>query len=276
MKEKLVTRSDFKGLHPLLEGKLGDKIIDLGMKLAGLHHANAVYDRSKHLTGPAFCKDVLDKLGVTRVPRNVEVLEQLRGEPFITISNHPYGHIDGIALIEQVGGRMPNFKVMVNFILGLIDTMAENFITVDPTKGKEKSSTTTAGFRECIAHLRSGNPMGFFPSGAVSNLYFRKGKFIIEDRPWQEAILKIIRKAYLPVIPIHISGYNSIPFYLSRALGWQVRTMRLCHELHNKWGKEMVLSFGDPISPQQVKVFGKDTGRLEDYLRRTTYALGEM
>lgn len=51
MKEKLVTRSDFKGLHPLLEGKLGDKIIDLGMKLAGLHHANAVYDRSKHLTG---------------------------------------------------------------------------------------------------------------------------------------------------------------------------------------------------------------------------------
>jgi putative hemolysin len=276
MKEKLISRSDFKGLHPLLEGKRGDKIIDLGMKLAGLHHANAIYDRSKHLTGPAFCKDVLDKLGVIRVPRNVKVLEQLRGEPFITISNHPYGHIDGIALIEQVGGHVPNFKVMVNFILGLIDTMAENFITVDPTKGKEKSSTTTAGMRECIAHLRSGNPMGFFPSGAVSNLYFRKRKFIIEDRPWQEAILKIIRKAHVPVIPIHISGYNSLSFYLSRALGWQVRTMRLCHELHNKWGKEMVLSFGDPITPQQVKVFGKDTGRLEDFLRRTTYALGEM
>ncbi len=276
MKEKLVSRSDFKGLHPLLEGKLVDIIIDLGMKLAGLRHANAVYDRSKHLTGPAFCKDALDKLGIVRVPRNVEVLERLGGEPFISISNHPYGHIDGIAIIEQVGGRVPNFKVMVNFILGMIDTMAENFVTVDPMKDKDKGSITTAGLRECIAHLRSGNPMGFFPSGAVSNLYLRKGKFVIEDRPWQEAVLRIIQKAKMPVIPIHISGYNSRSYYLSRILGWRIRTMRLCHELHNKRGKEMVLTFGDPITPQQVKSFGKDTGRLGDYLRRTTYALGEM
>ncbi len=276
MKERLISDDEIRRFHPIFRGKNGEKYIKWGMKLSGLKNACEIYDRSKHLTGVAFCTDLLDKLGLKRTVVNAEVLEPFRDKPFIVVANHPNGHVDGIALIETVASRVDNFKVMVNFILGLIDTMAENFITVDPTKGKEKSSTTTAGMRECIAHLRSGNPMGFFPSGAVSNLYFRKRKFIIEDRPWQEAILKIIRKAHVPVIPIHISGYNSLSFYLSRALGWQVRTMRLCHELHNKWGKEMVLSFGDPITPQQVKVFGKDTGRLEDFLRRTTYALGEM
>ena len=275
MKETLVSRSDFKGLHPILEGKHGDKIIDFGMKLAGLKYANEVYNRSKHLTGPAFCEDVLDKLEITRKHRNAEVLDQFQGEPFITISNHPYGHIDGIALIEAVAGRVSNYKVMVNFVLGLIDTMADNFITVNPMKGEDKNSITLAGIRECMEHLKAGNPMGFFPSGAVSNLYLKKGKLVIEDREWQAAVPKIIRKAKMPVIPIHISGYNSCSFYLSRVLGWQIRTLRLCHELNNKKGKEMILTFGNPIMPQEIKKFGKDSEKLEKFLRRATYALGE-
>ncbi len=275
MKETLISRSDFKGLHPILEGKHGDKIIDFGMKLAGLHHANEVYNRSKHLTGPAFCKDALDKLGIIRILRNVEVLDKIKGEPFITISNHPYGHIDGIAVIENVGGRTTNYKVMVNFILGLIDTMAENFITVDPMKNEDKNNITLAGIKECINHLREGRPMGFFPAGAVSNLYIKKGKPVIEDREWQPAVLKIISKSKMPVIPVHISGHNSTSFYLSRILGWKIRTMRLCHELNNKRGKEMVLTFGDPISRNEIKKFGKDLHKLGKFLRRSTYMLGE-
>jgi len=137
----------------------------------------------------------------------------------------------GIALIEQVGERMPYFKVMVNFILGLIDTMAENFITVDPYERQREKQHHHGRVSGMYRPPEVGQPHGILPlPGAVSNLYFRKGRCIIEDRPWQEAILKIIRKANVPVIPIHISGYNSLSFYLSRALGWQVRTMRLCHE----------------------------------------------
>jgi putative hemolysin len=274
MKDTLVSRSDFKGLHPIFQGKYGDKIIDFGMKVGGLRYANEVYNGSKHLTGPAFCKDALDKMGISRVLHNEEVLSQVEGGPFITVSNHPYGHVDGIAIIEAMGSRVPDYKMMVNFILGLIDTMAENFITVNPMKNEEKNKVTFAGIRESIAHLKAGHPMGFFPAGAVSNLYIKKGKPVIEDREWQPAVLKIIKKSKVPVIPIHVSGYNSLSFYLSRIFGWKARNLRLCHELNNKRGKEMILTFGEPILPRDLKRFGNDTRELGEFLKRTTYALG--
>lgn len=273
MKDTLISRDDLRGLHHVLRGKYGDMLIDLGIKISALHVPNEIYNRSKHLTGPAFCKDVLDKLGIIRTIRNEQVLEQFKNRPFITVSNHAYGHIDGIAAIETVGSRVDNYKMMVNIILSFVDTMAENFITVNPMKNEEKNRFTFAGIRESIAHLREGYPMGFFPAGAVSNLYFRKGRFEIEDQEWQPAVLKIIQKMKVPVIPMHISGQNSRSFYLSKVFGWQFRNLRLCHELYNKRDKEMVITFGDPVMPEEIDQFGEETARLGEFLKAKTYAL---
>lgn len=275
MKGKLISRNEIRGLHPIFRGKHGDKIIDFGIKISALHVPNEIYDRSKHLVGPEFCKDVLDKLEITRILRNVEVLDKLKEQPFITVSNHPYGHIDGIAVIEALGSRVDNFKMMVNFVLGLIDTMSENFITVNPIKDQEKTKVTFAGIRESLEHLNANKPMGFFPAGAVSNLYFKKGRFVIEDRDWQPAVLKIIQKSKKPVIPLHVSGGNSMSFYLSRMFGWKFRNLRLCHELYNKKGKEMVLTFGEPIMPETIKEFNEGTEELGKFLKETTYSLGK-
>ncbi len=274
MKEKMVARDDLRKLHPVLEGKHGDKIIDLGMKLAGIVHANDVYDGSKHLTGPAFCKDLLDKLGIKRTVKNAEILDQYKDQPFITVSNHPYGHVDGIAIIETVASRAPKFKMMVNVILGLVDTMSENFITVNPNGLGGKKAITLNGIKECIDHIKSGHPLGFFPSGAVSNMLFKKSKMIIEDREWQVSILKLIQKAKKPVIPIHVSGRNSFSFYVSKIFGWQARNLRLCHELKNKNGKEMVLTVGEPISPEELKKY-PDPVALGEFLKAKTYALAQ-
>ncbi|MPN15648.1 hypothetical protein SDC9_162982 [bioreactor metagenome] len=249
-------------------------MIDWGIKIAALDVPNEIYNRSKHLTGPDFCKDVLDKLEITRKVRNAEILKEFKDRPFITVSNHPYGHIDGIAAIETVGSRVPNYKMMVNIILGLIDTMAENFITVNPMKYGDKNSITFAGIKESIAHVKNGHPLGFFAAGAVSNLIFKKGKIVIEDREWQPSVTKIIQKVKVPVIPMHISGNSSLLFYMSRIFGYQVRTLRLCHELYNKKGKEMVLTFGNPIMPDKIKSFKDDITDLAQYLKEETYALG--
>jgi len=273
MKDTLISRDDLRGLHHVFRGKYGDMLIDLGIKISALHVPNEIYNRSKHLTGPAFCKDVLDKLGIIRIIRNEQVLEQFKNGSFITVSNHAYGHIDGIAAIETVGSRVDHYKMMVNIILSFVDTMSENFITVNPMKNEEKNRFTFAGIRESIAHLREGYPMGFFPAGAVSNLYFRKGRFEIEDREWQPAVLKIIQKLKVPVIPMHISGQNSRSFYLSKVFGWQFRNLRLCHELYNKKGKEMVITFGDPVMPEEIDQFGEETARLGEFLKAKTYAL---
>jgi len=267
MKDTLISRDDLRKLSPLLRGKYGDKLIDFGVKISALHIPNEIYNRSKHLTGPAFCKDVLDKLGIKRTLRNEQILQEFKNEPFITVSNHPYGHIDGIAAIEAVGSRVKNYKMMVNIILSFVDTMAENFITVNPLKNNEKNRFTFAGIKESIAHLREGHPMGFFPCRCSIQPLFQERKFVIEDRDWQPAVLKIIQKVQVPVIPMHISGRNSMSFYLSRILGWRFRNLRLCHELYNKKGKEMVITFGDPVMPEEIKQFGEDINGLGEFLK---------
>lgn len=274
MKDALISRDELRSLHPVFRGKYGDKLIDHGVKISALHVPNEIYNHSKHLTGHEFCKDVLDKLEIKRTLRNIEVLEDFKDKPFITVSNHPYGHIDGIAVIETIASRIDNYKMMVNFVLGLIDTMADNFITVNPLKNEEKNKITFAGIRESIAHIKENHPMGFFPAGAVSNLFFKNGKFVIEDREWQPAVLKIIQRAGAPVIPIFISGRNSMSFYLSRMFGWKFRNLRLCHELYNKKGKEMVITLGDPIMPEVINQFNSDTRELGNFLKEKTYSLG--
>lgn len=274
MKENLISRDDVRKIHPAFSGKYGETLINWSLKISGLNYANEIYNKSKHLTGPAFCTDLLDKLGMERVVVNGEILDQYKDTPFITVSNHPCGHVDGIAVIETVGSRVSNYKLLVNFILGLVDTMSENFITVDPIQADKSRNISIGGLKESISHIKHGNQLGFFPSGAVSNLIIKNGRLKIEDREWQPSVIKIIKRAHVPVIPIHISTVNSQFFYLLRLFGWKIRNLRLCHELYNKKGKVMIITVGQPILPAEIAKYD-DIKELGEFFKSRTYALSQ-
>ena len=79
----------------------------------------------------------MNDLGVNYVIGNAERLEQLPQEAFITVSNHPYGGLDGIILIDLIAGIRSDYKLMVNKIISLVKTMQENFISVIPTGNRK-------------------------------------------------------------------------------------------------------------------------------------------
>lgn len=240
------------------------------MKLGGLNYVNRVYDSGKYETGTDIEDAMLDKgVGIKRMVHNIEVLKQFDGQPFITVSNHPYGHIDGIMLVGEVAKIRSDFKVMVNWMLGLIDTMEDHFIGVNPySSGSLSERSSLAGVKECIQHLKENHPLGFFPAGAVS-----KNKIIkIEDREWQDGVIKLIQKAKVPVIPVYISGQNSWLFNFLDLIDWRLRTVRLCHELNNKKGKTIHMVFGEPITVEEQKKFS-DTKLLGSFLKEKTYNL---
>ena len=275
MKEKLIALEDIRKIHPVFRKKYGDILAKLGLKISGLDNVNKVYDHSKHLTGIEFCTHLLDGLGMKRTVVNSHILDKYKDQPFITVSNHAYGHVDGIAYIEQLGAYNPNFKIMVNFILGMIDTMSENFITVNPYDPDVFNKVSSlSGVKQCIAHLRDGNPLGLFPAGAISNLERNNGKWTIEDRKWQTSVLKLIKFAKVPIIPIHISGGNSRFFYSLGLIDWRLRNLRLGHELYNKKGKEIVFTVGEPISLEQQKNYS-DLNLFGEFLKTKTYELSK-
>ncbi|MDR2627999.1 MAG: lysophospholipid acyltransferase family protein [Dysgonamonadaceae bacterium] len=270
MREKLISKADIKSLHPVFRKSYGDRLAEFVIRLAGLYKANDAYDSSKYMTGPDVENRMIDFLGITRKAHQQEVIDQFEGKPFITVSNHPYGHIDGIILIGTMAEKRPDFKIMVNWMLGRIDTMADHFIGVNPFQAGTVDRSSLGGVKECIQHLKEGRSLGFFPAGAISKNRITR----IEDRDWQTSVLKLIKKAGVPIVPVYISGNNSRFFNFLDLIDWRLRTLRLCHELTNKKGKTIHLVFGTPILPEEQKNY-TDITAFGKFLKERTYELKE-
>lgn len=271
MKDKLIPRDAVRNLHPIFRGRFGDALLNFVFKFGGLDKVNAIYDGSKQYTGLEFVNDMLDKLGIIRKFDNYEVLDQFKEGPFITVSNHPIGHIDGIIAISAVAGKRRDYKMMVNWMLNQIDTMEEHFIGVNPyAKGNKMADlkSSVAGVKQCLEHLKNGHPLGLFPAGGVSTNHLTK----TEDREWQPTVIRLIQKAKVPVIPMYIDGKNSWIYRTLGFISWKIRTVRLLHETTNKRGQTITVRFGNPISVEEQSKY-KDVKELGEFLKSQTYAL---
>lgn len=271
MKEKLISKDEIRAIHPIFRGRFGNLLLKIVFSVGGLNKVNAIYDASKHLTGLDFVNDMLDKLGIIRKVENYEVLDQFKEGSFITVSNHPYGHVDGIIAISTVASKRRDYKMMVNWMLSKIDTMDEHFIGVNPYSKDNKMSTvksSVGGVKQCLEHIRGGHPLGLFPAGGVSSPHLTK----TEDREWQVPVLKLIKKARVPVIPMFISGNNSWFYRFLGFIDWRIRTVRLCHEVTNKRGKTIWVRFGQPIMPEEQDKFD-NIEAFGEFLKAKTYAM---
>lgn len=272
VKMKVIDVKQFEAQFPLLRGKWGHRAAEFFMWLFAFDRVNQVYDNSSDLTGASFANSLLKDLGVNYSIGNAERLDLLLEGGFITVSNHPYGGLDGIILIDLMAGLRPDYKLMVNNILSLVKTMRENFISVTPVGNKKIGITGTSinGIRETLKHLRESHPVGFFPSGAVSDLRFKD--FLIRDRKWQTSILHLIQAVKVPIVPIRFFDTNSRLFYLLGLIDWRIRLLRLPSELFNKRGKEHRIGIGNIISVEEQEQY-PDAASLGMVLRKAVYEM---
>jgi len=271
MKEKLISKDEIRNLHPLLRGRFGNILVKMIFGITGMNKINAIYDGSKHQTGVGFVNDLLDRQEILRIVENYEVLDLFKNQAFITVSNHPFGHIDGIITISVVASKREDFRMMVNWMLNRIDTMEENFIGVNPYAKDSKMATvksSVGGVKLCLEHIREGHPLGFFPAGGVSSSHLTYTK----DRRWQDPVLKLIKKAKAPVIPMYISGTNSWLYRFLGFIDWRLRMVRLFHEVTNKKNKKIYIRFGNPISVEEQSQY-EDIKSFGEFLKAKTYEL---
>lgn len=264
---------DIRQLVPQLDGH--EKLVNWLLKVLEVDKVNAVHRKCCDTPGPEFVRRMLlEEFKIRLRVDNEQVLDHLPEGAFITVSNHPFGALDGIILIQLIASRRPEFRVMVNLILNKITAMRPNFIAVDAwaTDDPEKRKVSVAGIRKAMYMLRGGEPVGFFPAGAMSKINWR-GR--LQDRPWQESVLQIIHRAKVPVIPIFFHGTNSWFCNLLGITWWQARSIRLPAEVFRKCGKEMHVSVGDPISVEEQAQFSTPK-ELGDFLRAQTYALRDL
>ena len=266
----LITMEELEQMSPMFKGEKGHALACRLMRLTGVDQLAERYARHEDLSGPEFVEAFLTDLNVNYEVGGLEHLVALTEGPFITISNHPYGGLDGLILIDLIGRFRGDFKVMANQILALVKTIKDNFISVVPRteKAVQVAKESIAGVRKAIQHLLDGHPLGIFPAGAVSDFHFKD--FDIYDREWQESAIRLIQKMKVPVVPIRFFDRNSNFYYFLGLVGWKIRTIRLSHEVLNKTGKKVRLGIGPVISVEEQQRFS----RKEDFgemLRNSVY-----
>ncbi|MFZ6052114.1 lysophospholipid acyltransferase family protein [Halocola ammonii] len=266
--KKLINDADLAAVTHLKEN---NPLIQILAAVTGVRKVNKLYDEIAQYRDLEFIDQLLDHLGI-EVEINEKDLENIPKEgSFISVSNHPFGALDGLVLLKALKGVRPDYKVMANFLLQHVEPIKDHFIAVNPFENHKSRFNSVSGLKQAKSHLAEGKPLGIFPAGEVSayNLESR----MIADRQWQTSALKLVSNAEVPVLPVYFDGSNSYIFHLLGMIHPQLRTMILPSELMKKKGKKIRLRIGKPIPAKDISAFASPD-QLGRYLRAKTYALG--
>ena len=247
----LITMEDIEGISPVFRGKFGNGLARFAMRITGVDKLAERYERHEDLSGHEFVSAFLKDLNLSYEVQGLEHLQSVLNGPFITISNHPYGGLDGLILIDLFGYLREDYKVMANKFLSMVKTINDNFISVVPKTKNTKAIAQESinGIKKAIEQIRKGQPLGLFPSGAVSDFSFRD--FCVRDREWQQSAAGLIRHLKVPVVPVRFFDRNSNWFYFLGLINWRLRTLRLPREILNKEGQTVRLGIGEIISVEE-------------------------
>ena len=270
----LTAQSAAERLSPVFKGRKGQLLFDLAAGITGIAKVNALHDRVEQAGvpyGPPFAKAILDDIGVDFRVGSAERLDALPEGPFIVIANHIYGHLDGICLVDLIGHKRPETKVMVNEMLTWIPGLAPSFIAVNPATAASQgvSDTSVNGVKSALLQLRDGGPLCLFPSGAVADLKPREG-WTLSERDWQDAAVRLIRKARVPVVPVRFFDRNSRFYYALGLIDYRVRFIRLFHEVFTKRGTCPRVGIGVPIPVEEQEQY-TDLQAFKAFLRSSVY-----
>ena len=239
------------------------------MKVLRISKANEVYNKHKHKKDLPFLNGLLDEFQIEfEIPE--EDLKRIPKEgPFITISNHPLGGIDGILLLKLLLEHREDYKIIANFLLHRIEPLKPYVMPVNPFENHKDAKSSVAGVKNALLHLREGKPLGLFPAGEVST--YRDGKLMV-DKEWEQGAVRLIKKAKVPVIPIYFHAKNSQLFYTLSKISDTLRTAKLPSELLSQKNRVIKVRIGKPISVKDQDAY-PEIPEFYQFLRRKTYML---
>lgn len=275
-KTKIINKSDIMDvIH--MHGPVGWFLSSLAMIVFGFNKVNKYNERSKQYAGPEFSAHILKDVGVSWDLRFEQFNYIPQDGPFIVVANHPIGSADGMILNAVIGTMRTDFRIMANFLLTMIPSLKESFIAVNPFSDGVSSRSSLSGLREAKELLASGGCLGLFPAGEVSTYQWHKNRtalkrHVVEDIPWPGSIIKFIRNANVPVIPVYFEASNSHRFHFLGRIHPFLRTLNLANELFNKKGKTIPMRIGKAIMPNEMAEYSENTD-LGNYLRSRVYAM---
>jgi putative hemolysin len=250
-------------------GFLGTFVGWVLLRVLRISSINKIYENNKHKSDLDFLNGILDDCKIKfEIPE--EDLKRIPKEgPFITVSNHPLGGIDGALLLKLLIEKRADYKIIANFLLHRIAPLKPYVMPVNPFETRKDAKSSIVGIKNALLHLREGKPLGIFPAGEVST--YKDGKLKV-DKPWEEGAIRLIKKANVPVIPIYFHAKNSRLFYIMSKISDTLRTAKLPSEVMSQRGRVIKVRIGKPISVKDQDAY-KEIPAFCEFIRKKTYML---
>jgi putative hemolysin len=197
--------------------------------------------------GPAdtFGDRVLDALGIA-IAADQSVLDTIPASgPLVVAANHPHGALDGLALAALLRRVRPDVRVLANYLLSIVPELHASCFFVDPFDSRSAVARSLAGLRDSRRWLQKGGALITFPAGEVAGRCGNDG--VPLERAWSETVARLAESTGAALLPAFISGANSSWFYRAGRVHPLLRTAFLPHELLNKRGTRVQISFADPL-----------------------------
>jgi putative hemolysin len=252
--------------------KLGSEVIGkLLLQVFRYNKLKKIYSKNYEKDGIEFISSVIKDMDIS-LEFNPDDLNKIPSTgPFITVSNHPLGGIDGLILIYLISKKRPDYKIFSNFLLHKIEPLHQHLFTINPFSSSAGPGQKIKGLKEALLHLKEGKPMGIFPALEASR--FLPEKNLVSDGYWRYDAINFINKAKAPIIPIHFRGNKNSIIQFFRRIHPLMRTIKVQSELLNKKNKQIKITIGTPISVKEQGEI-KDVYRFGRFLRLKTYSLG--
>ena len=267
MKKELISKEAFAKATHLERFHFAARAL---MGVTGINKINQLYEHASNKQGVEFIEDIFNQLEISFEIDEKELSKIPTSGGFVTISNHPFGAIDGLLLLYVVSKVRMDFKVMANFLLQKIEPLSNSFIAVNPFENQQELASSLTGTKGALKQLKDGGGLGVFPAGEVSS--FQTSQRQIADKQWKNSILKLISKAEVPIVPIYFEGSNSLLFQLLGIIHPSLRTIALPSEMLKKRHAKIKIRIGRPVPLEDQKNWD-DLTQFGRFLRAKTYSL---
>ncbi|RSK50958.1 lysophospholipid acyltransferase family protein [Hymenobacter rigui] len=236
--------------------------------VAQLRELQHLYERHCHLSGREFVAQLLRDLHITIEYDAAELRRVPVQGAFIAVANHPCGMLDGLVLLHVLSEVRPEFVLVANELLApLLTNLPEQLALVSTEK--QDAGRNSGQVRQILRYLHNDVPVGLFPAGEVAHQFtpFRPPL----DPAWNPTAGRLLEVARVPVLPVWLSGRNSVSFNVLGLLHPFLRTARLPAELLNKRGQTVQVRIGKLVPATELAAMPAPE-RLS-YLRARVYAL---
>ena len=219
-----------------------------------------------HLHGIEFVEQSLDYFNFSYAVSDLERENIPATGKVVIIANHPIGSLDGLALLKLVHGIRSDVRIVANDLLMSITPLKPCLLPVSTmTGGSMKRHILPIG-----SALAREEAVIMFPAGEVSRL----GTGGIRDGRWHKGFLKMAEQAKAPILPIHIAGRNSVPFYLASMLLKPLSTLMLVGEMFRQRNKQIRITIGSIIPYEAHRTIAIQRKEKVSLFKRHVYRIG--